>query len=133
MRKELLATLLTSAYWMIAGFFVAYAAWERGYVAGGANNYPAYQSPMPDPFALGLVLLVAGLLFSFVVLRALLPARATQRRRLMRLLDEAGIEDVETIQRRLTAISDEYGAASLDRAASLEALLHEQKRKRRAD
>jgi hypothetical protein len=133
MRKELLAALLISAYWIIAGFVTAYAAWEQGYVAGGANNFPTYHSPMPDAWSLGLILMVVGLILTFVLLRTLLPSRATQRRRLMRLLDEAGIEDVEVIQRKLNAVSSEYSPDELQRAASLEALLREPKRKNRAD
>lgn len=129
MRKELLATLLISTYWIIAGFVVAYSAWERGYIVGGARNFPDYQSPLPDPYSLGIVFAVAGLIFSFIIIRTLLPSRATQRRKLMRLLEDVGIEDVEVIQRKLSAINDEYGAENLERAASLEALLHEQKRK----
>ncbi len=132
MRKELLTTLLISAYWIIAGFFVAYSAWERGYIVGGASNFPDYQSPMPDPYSLGIVLAAAGLIFSFVVIRTLLPSRATQRRKLMRLLDEVGIDEIDTIQRKLSAITDEQGADEIDREASLETLLRQEKRKNRA-
>ncbi len=133
MRKELLAALLTSVYWIIAGFFVAYSAWDRGYIIGGANNFPGYQSTLPDPYALGIVLAAAGLVFSFIVVRTLLPSRATQRRRLMRLLDDIGAEDIDAIQHKLAARSAEDDFGDLERAASLRSLLQEEKRKNRAN
>lgn len=129
MRRELLATLLTSAYWIIAGFAVAYSAWDRGYLVGGANNFPDYQSALPDPYGLGIVLAVIGLIFSFIVIRTLLPSRATQRRRLMRLLDDIGVDEIDTIQRKLSAINDEYGSEGIERAESFRELLQEPKRK----
>jgi hypothetical protein len=133
-RKEILATLLISAYWIIAGFLVAYSAWDRGFMAAGTGTF---QSTLPDPYGLGIILAAAGLIFSFVVLRTLLPSRATQRHRLMRLLDDIGVDEVEAIQQRLAALPDEPDemerAASLRHAASLRALLQEEKRKNRAD
>lgn len=131
MRKELLATILISLYWIIAGFFVVYAAWEQGFVVGIGNSFPDYHSTQPDPWALGLILAAAGLVFSFALLRTLLPSRATQRRRLMRLLDDVGVEDIDAIQRKLNAINDEYGADTFDRANSLE--MAGEKRKNRAN
>ncbi len=129
MRKELLATFLICAYWISAGFFVAYSAWDRGYMVGVANSPSlSYQSTMPDPFGLGIVLAVGGLIFTFVLLRVLLPSRATQRRRLMRLLDEVGIEDVDAIQRKLNAVSSEYPLEELRRAETLETVLREKRK-----
>jgi hypothetical protein len=130
MRKELLAALLISAYWIIAGFLVAYSAWDRGYMV--STNF-SFQSALPDPYSLGIPLAVVGLILTFVLLRTLLPSRATQRKRLLRLLDDVGVEDVEVIQRKLNAVSSEYSPDELQRAASLEALLREPKRKNRAD
>lgn len=126
MRKEILATLLISIYWIVAGFAVAYSTW-RGVMRG---LYPdIYQASLPDPYSLGLVLAAFGIVFSFVIIRTMLPSRATQRKKLMRLLDEVGIEDVEAIQRKLNTLSEDYVT---DSAASLESLLHEQKRKNQA-
>lgn len=126
MRKEILATLLISVYWIIAGFAVAYSTW-RGAMR---EIYPdIYQASLPDPYSLGLVLAAFGIIFSFVIIRTMLPSRATQRKKLMRLLDDVGIEDVEAIQRKLNNISEDYNT---DSAASLESLLHEQKRKNQA-
>ncbi len=87
---------------------------------------------MPDPWSLGIVLAAAGLVFSFIVLRTLLPSRATQRRRLMRLLDDIGAEDIDAIQHKLAARSAEDDFGDLERAASLRSLLQEEKRKNRA-
>jgi hypothetical protein len=130
MRKELLTTLVISAYWIVAGFFVAYSAWDRGFMAAGAGTF---QSTLPDPYSLGIILAVAGLIFSFAVIRALLPSRATQRRKLMRLLDDVGIDEIDTIQRKLNAISDDYAPEEIERAASLRTLVQAQKRKNGAD
>ena len=129
MRKELLAVLLISAAWLAAGIAVAYSAWYRAM----HGSYPEiYQNSLIAPFLLGILLFGGALIFTFVVVRTLLPSRATQRRKLMRMLDEVGIEDVETIQRKLSAINDEYGAETVARTTSLESLLREEKRKNRA-
>lgn len=130
MRRELAAAMLISLYWIIAGFFVAYSAWEMGYAVGSQYFSPTMIA-LPNPYLSGLILAVIGIIFTFVVARTLLPSRATQRRRLRRLLDDAGIEDVDLIRRKLSVITDEYGG-DLDRIASLETLLSEQKRKNRA-
>ena len=130
MRKEVIATLLISTYWIIAGFFVAYSAWESGFRASG--NYGSEIS-LPDPFSLGLLLAVIGLVFSFIILRTMLPSRATQRRKLMRLLDEIGVEDIDAIQRKLNAVSALDDSRELERVASLRSLLQEQKRKNSVD
>ena len=130
MRKEIVATLLISLYWIIAGFLVAYSAWDRGYLSGIASYnvglYP-YQPALPDPWTLGIPLLIIGLIFTFVILRTMLPSRATQRRRLLNLLDEIGVEDIDAIQRKLSAVSNE--AEEFEKASSLRELLQEQKRK----
>lgn len=127
MRKELLATLLISAAWLTAGIAVTYSMYRMLM----HELYPdIFQNTLPDPAQLGIVLFSAALIFTFIIIRTLLPSRATQRRKLMRMLDEVGVEDVEAIQRKLSAINDEYGAESLDRAVPLESLLRDEKRKR---
>ena len=82
MRKEIVATLLISLYWIIAGFFVAYAAWDRGFLSGAAaynvGVWP-YQPALPDPYTLGIPLAIIGVIFTFILIRTMLPSRATQR------------------------------------------------------
>ncbi|MBI1257792.1 MAG: hypothetical protein GC204_10010 [Chloroflexi bacterium] len=134
MRKEILATFLISLYWIIAGFLVAYSAWDRGYLSGSAAYNVGqwlYQPALPDPYTLGIPLAIIGVIFTFVLIRTMLPSRATQRRRLMRLLDEIGVEDIDAIQRKLTSVSNE--ADEIEQAVSLRTLLQEQKRKNGAD
>jgi hypothetical protein len=129
MRKEILATLLISALWIASGIAVAYSAWYRAM----QGSYPDfYHESVLDPFLLGVLLFGGTLILTFIIIRAILPSRETQRRKLMRLLDEVGIEDVETIQRKLSTLSDEYGAETIDRAESLESPLREGKRKNQA-
>lgn|GEM_PF-3614483 len=129
MRKEILATLLISAAWIAAGIAVAYSTWRMLM----HEMYPTiYQNSIIDPYSLGVMLFGGALIFTFIIIRAMLPSRATQRRKLMRMLDEVGIEDMEAIQRKLNALSEEYGAPTLDSTASLESLLHQGKRKNQA-
>lgn len=126
MRKEILATLLISIIWIAAGIAVAYSAWHSVI----QQMYPSYYTgSILDPFLLGLLLFTGALILTFIIIRTMLPSRATQRRKLMRLLDEVGVEDVEAIQRKLNTLSEDYATES---AASLESLLHEQKRKNQA-
>ncbi len=141
MRKELFATLLISLYWVISGFLVAYSAWDRGFLSGIASYnvgvWP-YQPALPDPYTLGIPLAIIGLIFTFILIRTMLPSRATQRRRLLKLLDEVGGEDIDMIQRKLQASAASAEAVSseadeIDRAVSLRAPLQEQKRKNSAD
>lgn len=128
MRREILATLLISAAWLAAGIAVTYSMYRMLM----HDLYPnIFQTTLPDPAQLGIVLFSGALVFTWIVIKALLPSRETQRRRLMRLLDEAGIEDVDVIQRKLNAVTDTYGAETVERAAALDSLLHEGKRKNR--
>ncbi|MEO8395534.1 MAG: hypothetical protein ABI700_21245 [Chloroflexota bacterium] len=134
MRKELVATLLISLYWMISGFLVAYSAWDRGFLSGSAAYNVGvwlYQPALPDPYTLGIPLAIIGVIFTFILIRTMLPSRATQRRKLLKLLDEVGVEDIDLIQRKLTSVSSE--ADEIEQAVSLRALLQEQKRKNSAD
>ena len=130
MRKEILATLLISAYWIVSGFLVAYSAWDHGFLSGTSVynvGLYLYQSALPDHWSLGIPLAIIGVIFTFILIRTMLPSRATQRRRLMHLLDEIGVEDIDAIQRKLSAVSTE--ADEIERAVSLRELLQEQKRK----
>ena len=131
MRKEIVATLLISAIWAIAGFLTAYSAWEMGISAAGFSQY--VEPRLPDPFGLGILAGVIALILTFVILRVMLPSRATQRRRLIHLLDEIGVDDLDAIQRKLSAVSSEDNPDELDRGASLRALLQEEKRKHQLD
>jgi TRAP-type C4-dicarboxylate transport system permease small subunit len=124
MRKQLLAVLLICAYWIIAGFVTAYSAWQMG-----ARAWEWMDLTLPDPYLLGILLAVIGVIFSLIVVRALLPTREAQRRKLMRLLDEIGIDEIDVVQRKLNTVSSQYPPEDLERVEALETLLHEQKRK----
>lgn len=130
MRKELLATLLIAVLWIASGIAVAYSTWY-GMIR---QFYPSYyRDPMIDPWLLGIILFSAALVLTFIIIHKAFPSRATQRRKLMRMLDEVGVEDVEAIQRKLNAMSEEYGAETVERPVALESLLREEKRKNRLE
>jgi len=129
MRKEIIATLSISTIWAIAGFLTAASAQQWGY----GIAVPDYKPPFPDPYSLGIVLGFSALILTFIVIRTMLPSRATQRRKLMHLLDEIGVEDIDAIQRKLNALSTLDDSQELEQVASLSALLQEQKRKNSAD
>jgi MFS family permease len=124
MRKQLLAIFLICAYWIIAGFVTAYSAWQMG-----ARAWQWQEQILPDPYSLGILLAVIGVILSLVVVRALLPTRESQRRKLMRLLDEVGIDELGAVQRKLDAVTSEYPPEELERVEALETLMREGKRK----
>jgi hypothetical protein len=128
MRKQLLAVFLICAYWMIAGFVVAYSAWQMG-----ARAWQWMEQTLPDPYALGILLAVVGIILSLIVVHALLPTRESQRRKLMRLLDEVGIDELGAVQRKLEDVQRQYPPGDLERIERLETLLSEPKRKNRAE
>ena len=123
MRKQLLAVFLISLYWIIAGFVTAYSAWQTG-----ARVWEWGELPLPNPYGLGLILAVVGVMFSLMVVRLLLPTRESQRRKLMRLLDEVGIDELGTVQRKLDDVSRQYPPEDVERAERLETLLREKRK-----
>lgn len=127
MRKQLLAVFLICTYWIIAGFVVAYSAWQQG-----AGAWQWMEQTLPDPWALGIPLAIVGVLLTLMVVRLLLPTREAQRRKLMRLLDEVGIDELGAVQRKLEDVQRQYPAEALERVEALETVLRE-KRKNRAD
>lgn len=130
MRKELLATLLIAVFWIAAGLAVTYSTWYSSLKI----VYPDYyRDPMISPYLLGAGLFGLALILTFFIIHRAFPSRATQRRKLMRMLDEVGVEDVEAIQRKLNAMSEEYGAETVERPVPLESLLREEKRKNRLE
>jgi TRAP-type C4-dicarboxylate transport system permease small subunit len=123
MRKQLLAVFLICAYWMSAGFVVAYSAWQMG-----ARAWEWMDQTLPDPIALGVVLAVVGVIFTLMVVRLLLPTREAQRRKLMRLLDDVGIDELGVVQRKLDDVQRQYPPEDLERAERLETLLREKRK-----